>query len=273
MSKNLSDRKKLIIVGFVLTTLVVVGIAGAVFAGTQSSNEEMTESLAVSDEIRLEVVLSDQCSEVNGQVIEGSSEESVVYEVREPLSVTNTVYAADKVNRGNYERYKANDIDAAVKKAVDGKVQEQIIEKKKTSDFSNVRTLGNAVVDENYTTVALKFVGEERDLLERIVMGEGGNQGFEGAALVAQCIRDTIVSGGYGSIADVRRDYKYSGRIDREPNEDVKNAVQFIFDEGGYMVKHRVIFFYNPKVGNGTFHEKQNFVVEHGSHRFFDRKG
>ena len=124
--------------------------------------------------------------------------------------------------------------------------------------------------DENYTGTIVSLDPADRDLLERLVMGEAGAEGYEGAALVAQAIRDTMVYRGYSSVAEVRSALKYSGSIKREPNQDVLDAVSFIFDEGGCAVKHRVYYFYAYKWCTSKWHETQEFVIQHGDHRFFD---
>lgn len=126
--------------------------------------------------------------------------------------------------------------------------------------------------DVNYKGTSIALTAEDRDLLERLVMGEAGNEGYEGAALVAQAIRDTMVYKGYNSVAAVREGCKYSGRIDREPNNNVKRAVAFIFDEGGYAVRHKIFYFYAFKYTKSSWHETQPFVIQHGGHRFFDSK-
>lgn len=126
--------------------------------------------------------------------------------------------------------------------------------------------------DPNYTGRAIKITGKDRDILNRLVMGEAGNQGFEGAALVAQCIRDMYVLGNFKSVDAVRRNCGYSGSLKTAPNQDVLDAVSFIFDEGGYAVKHRVLYFYNPRYSAGKFHETQNLIIHYESHKFFDRR-
>lgn len=126
--------------------------------------------------------------------------------------------------------------------------------------------------DINYNGVSIALTSSDRDLLERLVMGEAGDEGYEGAALVAQCIRDTMVYKGYNSVAAVRQGCKYSGSINREPNDNVKKAVAFIFDEGGYAVRHKIFYFYAFKWCKGSWHETQPFVIQHGGHRFFASK-
>ena len=126
--------------------------------------------------------------------------------------------------------------------------------------------------DTSYNGTSVALTAEDRDLLERLVMGEAGAEGYEGAALVAQCIRDTMVYKGYESVAAVRKGCKYSGSISKEPNQDVKDAVAFIFDEGGYAVRHKVFYFYAYKWCKSSWHETQPFVIQYGGHRFFASK-
>lgn len=124
--------------------------------------------------------------------------------------------------------------------------------------------------DENYTGVKVTLDAEDRDLLERLVMGEAGAEGYEGAALVAQAIRDTMVYKGFDTVAEVRKALKYSGSIKKEPNQNVLDAVSYIFDDGGCAVKHRVYYFYAYKWSKSKWHETQNFIIQYGGHRFFD---
>lgn len=149
-------------------------------------------------------------------------------------------------------------------------------EAKRKATFTSVSQSGVLLdisnPDPNYTGVKVTLSPEDRDLLERLVMGEAGAEGYVGAALVAQAIRDTMIYKGYGSVAEVRSALKYSGSIKREPNQDVLNAVRFIFDEGGCAVKHRIYYFYAFEWCTSSWHETQNFVIQYGGHRFFDAK-
>lgn len=123
--------------------------------------------------------------------------------------------------------------------------------------------------DKNYQGVKLD-VGNERELLERIVMGEAGGEGFLGQALVAQCIRDALVYKDIDSVQDVITKMKYSGSLDKKPTEEVKQAVSYIFDEGKNAVQHRILYFYAPKIVKSKFHESQNYIYSHKGHKFFD---
>lgn len=124
--------------------------------------------------------------------------------------------------------------------------------------------------DSNYTGVKVRLSPSDRDFVERIVMGEAGGEDYIGKALVAQAIRDAMVTEGL-TVKEVWKTFKYTPNIDKEPNTEVKSAVDFIFN-GGYVVKHRILYFYAPKIVDSSWHETQKFVIQHGGHRFFDRR-
>lgn len=123
--------------------------------------------------------------------------------------------------------------------------------------------------DPNYTGSIVVLSPQDRDLLERLVQGEAGGEGVEGAALVAQAIRDTMVYKGFNSVEAVRQALRYSGDISKQPNENVKQAVAYVFDQGGIVVKHKVFYFYAYGKCRSSWHESQTFVIQHGGHRFF----
>ncbi len=125
--------------------------------------------------------------------------------------------------------------------------------------------------DDSYVGYSIKLTDYDRDILERLVMGEAGGEGFIGCCLVAQAIRDTMINDGYNSVEHLRSSMGYYGSVYVTPNEDALNAVKFIFDEGGSAVQHDIIYFYAPAICTSGWHESQEFVVAHNSHRFFDR--
>ncbi len=125
--------------------------------------------------------------------------------------------------------------------------------------------------DPNYVSYSVELTDYDREILEHLVMGEAGGEGFIGACLVAQAIRDTLVKDGYSSVEHLRNSMGYYGSLYNTPNQDVLDAVAFIFDEGGAAVQHNIVYFYAPAICTSGFHESQEFVVEYNSHRFFDR--
>ena len=125
------------------------------------------------------------------------------------------------------------------------------------------------ITDDGYSASVVELDEANRDELYHLVMGEAGTEGYEGAALVAQAIRDAIVYKGYDNVEQVRTEMSYDGKLDNNPSDEVKRAVDFVFDQGGSAVKHKILYFYNPTVTSSAFHESQQLVIEYGHHRFF----
>lgn len=125
--------------------------------------------------------------------------------------------------------------------------------------------------DYGYVPSHVELTPEDRDVCERLVMGEFGSGGFIGAALIAQCIRDAMVYDGYKTVEEVRIKCRYDGRIDLEPNSDVKGAVSYVFDQDKPAVQHRLFYMYNPQLCTSQWHESMAFVLSYEDVRFFDR--
>ena len=121
--------------------------------------------------------------------------------------------------------------------------------------------------DYSYSPSYVSLSSYDRAKLERLVMGEAGTMGYAGCALVAQAIRDAMNRSRTSSIDRIISEYQYYGSTDIAPNQDVLNAVSFIFDQNGSAVQHRVLCFY---IGRSDWHETQPFVIEIGGVRFFD---
>ena len=133
--------------------------------------------------------------------------------------------------------------------------------------YSGATLLDIANPDYSYSPSFVSLSSYDRAKLERLVMGEAGTMSYEGCALVAQSIRDAMNRSGTSSIDQIIYEYQYFGSTDIEPNQKVKDAVSFIFDENGSAVQHRVMCFY---IGYSSWHETQNFLAEVDGVRFFD---
>lgn len=127
--------------------------------------------------------------------------------------------------------------------------------------------------DPTYQCAQVTLSDYDRDLLERLCMGEFGSGGFVGAALIAQAVKNAICFDGYASVQDVIDDCHYTGRTDVGTNEACKQAVRYIFDENHDAVQHRIMYMYNPELVQSAFHESQNYILTYQSVRFFDRWG
>lgn len=125
--------------------------------------------------------------------------------------------------------------------------------------------------DPNYTPQHISLTSDQRDILERLVMGEAGTLGYTGCALVAQAVRDSMALSGTTSVESIISEYQYTAPLDRQPNSSAKNAVSYIFDNDGYAVQHRILYFYASNVVSNPWHESQNFIVSYGNVRFFDK--
>lgn len=222
--------------------------------------------IPISDDKSIRIGLTEEYLNVNYTSLGTDAESSVMYsKSNEEISVKDII---DNVSVAQEElKREAEEAEIARARAELAK-----------RTYSTTRTQGGLLdiqnPDPSYTGTAIRVTGADRDILERLVMGEAGNQGFEGAALVAQCIRDMYLAGGFSSVDAVRRNCGYSGSLKRTPNQDVLDAVSFIFDEGGYAVKHRIFYFYSPaNMSNGysKFHESQNNIINYKDHKFFDR--
>ena len=110
----------------------------------------------------------------------------------------------------------------------------------------------------------------ERSILENIVYGEFGADAT-GAKLIAQCMRDAIVSG-YAKAATMPSDMGYDGYSAGRTtvNQISRDAVKYIFDEGKYAVKHRILVMYARNMMYSSWHESQHFIVQYQNVRFFD---
>lgn len=122
--------------------------------------------------------------------------------------------------------------------------------------------------DSSYKNVKYSLTNAERTELERIVTGEFGTD-YIGSCLIAQCIRDALVYGKCSSPMSIRREFGYAG-YNTNVTANARNAVKFIFDEGGMAVQHRILVMYNPTYCYSSWHESQHFIVAYGGVRFFD---
>lgn len=127
--------------------------------------------------------------------------------------------------------------------------------------------------DPSYSCPHISLTDDDRDLLERLCMGEFGSGGFIGAALIAQCVKDAMCFDGYATVADVIQYCRYDGSTDIGTNDACRQAVRYVFDDNCDAVQHRIMYMYNPYMVKSAFHESQNFILSYQGVRFFDRWG
>ena len=124
--------------------------------------------------------------------------------------------------------------------------------------------------DPYYTGCTIALNDADRDITERIIMGEAGSQGFDGMALVAQCIRDTYICGSYSSMKQLLVQNGYYGSTSITPSQTAKDVVSYIFDQGGSAVQHSIRVFYASNLCSSPWHEDQEYVCSYGYVRYFD---
>lgn len=114
----------------------------------------------------------------------------------------------------------------------------------------------------------------ERWLVESIVTGESGNQCYEGKVAVASCILNAAIKDDL-TVAEVQDIYQYQGFYDinewenlyPESANEVKQAVSQVFDKGE-VISFDILWFYNPKNGNSSFHSNQKYIMTIEDHVF-----
>lgn len=125
--------------------------------------------------------------------------------------------------------------------------------------------------DKSYSCPHIELTDENRDLVERLCMGEFATGGFNGAALIAQAVKNTMATYGYTNVKDVIEKFNYDGSLNNKPTKSVKDAVVYIFDMDKDAVQHRILYMYNPSDGISKFHESQKYVCTYKNVRFFDK--
>lgn len=110
---------------------------------------------------------------------------------------------------------------------------------------------------------------EDRILACQIIQGEAGGEGYESCCLVAQCLKDSMLSLGYSSIKEVQEKCKYDGWKE-DYGEDAIKAVEYIFDQNQSAIAHRVLFFYATDLCSSKWHETQNYILTINKTRYFD---
>lgn len=127
------------------------------------------------------------------------------------------------------------------------------------------------VANTNYVPGHVDLPADQREKLERLVMGEGGSMSYQGCLLVAHAIRDAMVLSNTNSVDAIIAEYQYSASLEKKPNAKVKKAVAEIFDNDGYAINHRLLYFYASDMVSNPWHESQNFITSCENVRFFDK--
>ena len=145
------------------------------------------------------------------------------------------------------------------------KVEETTVEETEQEDtYEEEYLLDIDNPDDSYIPAKINLTDEEVEELARIVEGEFGGGGFIGCALIAQSIRDAMVTFGYSAM-EIRENMQYYGYANPE-SMGVYEAIKWIFD-GHAVVQHRILVMNNSP---GGWHGTQNFVVYYQGVWFYD---
>ena len=145
------------------------------------------------------------------------------------------------------------------------KVEETTVEETEQEDtYEEEYLLDIDNPDDSYIPAKINLTDEEVEELARIVEGEFGGGGFIGCALIAQSIRDAMVTFGYSAM-EIRENMQYYGYANPQ-SFGVYEAIKWIFD-GHAVVQHRILVMNNSP---GGWHGTQIFVVYYQGVWFYD---
>lgn len=120
--------------------------------------------------------------------------------------------------------------------------------------------------------IRYEITAEELEVVARVVQAEAGGEGYDGQALVAQCILNTAEAKGIRPDEVVLAPGQYATPA-AEASEAVKKAVTAVFLDGYQVTEEPIRFFYAPARCESNWHETAlDFVLEYGGHRFFKTK-
>ena len=279
---------------FVIAAAAFIVPTTTLAPGVEAYADSRIASYAVGDIDKFSAVIADNCVEsttspVTEAAVEETTEAKPVEETTQPaeepkaeaseVKKTEEKKAEEPAKKAEEESY---DYDEDYDDEDSYYVSETPAKKKSASSSSSSSSSsassaaksysGSVLVDianpdYSYSPEFVSLSSYDRDVLERLVMGEAGTMDYEGVALVAQSIRDAMNRSHTSSIDQIISEYQYFGSTAIAPNQKVKDAVSFIFDQNGSAVQHRVLCFY---IGYSSWHETQTFLTSVNGVRFFD---
>ena len=113
------------------------------------------------------------------------------------------------------------------------------------------------------------LTAEERDLIERVVMGEAGGEEYMGQQAVAQCILNACEINN-ARPAEIIEWMSYTAHRP-QASQSVKDAVSDVFDDGVMVLPETAMYFYAPDLVYSAWHESQIYLDTIGCHKFFAR--
>ncbi len=246
----------------------------AVRTGTRSARAERRPAGKAKKISKLSSLILTAFVVVAAVIIPGVT---LIQNVEAVTNVKNNVFAIGGSNVFSEVIAKSDKTDETIKstqpatKATEAETQAETQAKTEPQAAKTKALVASTNVDSSYKPSHLSLSSYDRAKLERLVMGEAGGLGYNGAALVAQTIRDTMALENTTSIDRIISDYQYEGSTLGEASSTVKKAVSYIFDEDGYAVQHRLLYFYASDMIYSSWHETQHYIASCGSEKFFDK--
>lgn len=113
----------------------------------------------------------------------------------------------------------------------------------------------------------------ELAIVARVVTAEAQGEGFDGMALVAQCVLNTAEATGKRPDEVVTEPGQYAAPA-KQASAEVIAAVEAVFVDGYQVTTEPIRFFYAPARCYSSWHEnKLEYVGTWGGHKFFKVKG
>ena len=237
----------IITLGFIIGSAMVT-INNPQISNVATADSATIDSVATIDEPLARVVIT---------TIPNTRVETTV---ENTVSVTQNHSEKVQETTQNYSEKTQNPTQESVEKVEETTVEDT--EQEDTYEEEYLLDIDNP--DDSYIPAKINLTDEEVEELARIVEGEFGGGGFIGCALIAQSIRDAMVTFGYSAM-EIRENMQYYG-YSNPLNKGVYEAIKWIFD-GHAVVQHRILVMNNSP---GGWHGTQNFVVYYQGVWFYD---
>ena len=268
MKELFEKRVNLILIVIILVVAILIGIP-MVSRGcaTSTSNGELAVKPATADEATTEPTAVSEST--SGEKIKDSKVEIKKNNAKNSstASTSNKSDPRKKSDKSSKTKSKKSPKVFATAPKVENKASH-------TAQWNAGYLVAVDGPDTSYHCGHVELSDKDRELLEKLCMGEFGSGGFTGAALIAQAVKDAMYFDGYTSVQAVINNYHYTGRL-TTPTQRVKDAVVYVFDMDKDAIQHRILYMYNPELmddGFSEFHESQRYVCTYKNVRFFDRK-
>ena len=272
--------RRMVIIGLCVallltSTLILAPVVGAASDTNKTETETNDNINIVSAEDQLLTERAITIDEAKKEALEVVSEQLAIQEAAkkaeaEKSTEASTTAKSSDTSASSTEASSSSTESAADSSSTSDENDDDYVENTVTASSSGEFLLDIDNPDYSYTGCSITLSDSDRDQVARMLMGEAGGMGFDGMALVAQCIRDTYVCGSYGSMQQLFSENGYYGSTSYSPSSTAYDVVNYIFDQGGSAVQHSIRVFYASNLCESSWHEAQDYVCSYGYVRFFD---